>query len=723
MGTSGAHSVPKQAVKQSVHDAGSEGGRETGRPRAHQGQVGVLAPGAAGRGRGFRPDIEGLRAVAVLLVVAAHSGLALKGGYVGVDVFFVISGFLITRQLYGELNERGRISFGAFYARRARRIIPAAVVVIVATLGASWAVLSPLRIKAIADDAIFSAVSGINWRLAAQGTDYFQSTAPPSPFQHYWSLAVEEQFYAVWPVLLVLTALLLGRMVGRHRAIVGLLVVILAASCAASVMVTRSSAPWAYFGSETRAWELGLGALVAVGASILTRLPSRLAGVVSWLGIAMVAFAALRFTDSTPYPGSAALVPVLGAVLVIAAGCARPQWGAETVLRLAPMQFGGRVSYSWYLWHWPVLILTPAALGHPLDVPETLAAVGASLALATVTFFLVEQPIRIRPGLVKFPQRGIGLGLGMAAAAVVVAVTMSANVAIPGAAPAAAPNTSLFAATAAGRHPGDVAAIVQVAAQVRKLPAVTPALDKAADDGAAAWKCFGSLTDIDLKVGPDCVFGDPHGKQTVILFGDSHAGQWSGPVEAWAERNHWKMMLVAKSSCSPGEYPDAVSPQVHRVYTECGVWREKALSFIGTLKPALVVVAGSWTDAAVATPAISATVSRIGTSGAKMIFMADTPRMSEDPPDCLAQHADDIRVCSTRPVEAGISSAGRVAEIEGARRAGATIFDPIPFLCTEETCPTVIGDVEVYRDAFHVTNTYAMTLQPQIGAAMDTSAQ
>jgi peptidoglycan/LPS O-acetylase OafA/YrhL len=718
---SGTCGVPKQAVRDG--SAASDDGGASLRPRGHEASDEQPSRVAF---RKFRPDIEGLRAIAVGTVVLAHSGLALKGGYIGVDVFFVISGFLITRQLHDELRKSGRVSFSGFYARRARRILPAAVVVILATLTASWAWLSPLRLHAITRDAIFSAISGINWRLAVQGTDYFQSSAPPSPFQHYWSLAVEEQFYVIWPLLLVVSALVFGRLIGRQRAIVGSLVLVVAVSCYLSITVTATSAPWAYFGSHTRAWELGIGALIAVSAGSWSRLPSAAAAVLSWLGVVMIGIAAWRFNDDTPYPGSAALLPVLGAAMVIAAGCAASNRGAEILLKLAPMQFGGRVSYSWYLWHWPVLIIAPEVIGHKLTVTESLLAIGLSLVLATLTFRLVEQPIRTRKGLVEFPQRGIGLGIAMVTMATVAAVALGANVALPGSSAGSKPGKAAGVRTAlsdAGPLVSGVSQMVIDATKITKLPAVTPALDKAQSDSANSRNCFADYPNVAPNTSRDCVFGDPNGAKTMVLFGDSHAAQWSGPIQKWAEQNHWQMWLVVKAACSPGDYPGTVALKLHRVYTECPTWRDKALSFIDSLKPAFVVVSGNWVAESVGYPGMANSIRRIGSSGAKILFIADTPRMVVNVPDCLAQHPDNIQVCAVSMPESGLASSGRIAEIAGANSAGATVFQATPWLCTSETCPPVINNVVVYRDEGHLTNTYTLTLASQLGEALTGTAQ
>src|SRR5215207_8385412 len=297
----------------------------------------------------FRADVEGLRAAAVVAVVAYHAGLGgVGGGFVGVDVFYVLSGFLITGLLWEELDGTGRLRLGAFYARRARRLLPAAALVLVVTLVASAVWLSPLQVPVVARDAAAAALYVANYRFAAQRTDYL-ADASPSPLQHYWSLGVEEQFYLLWPLLLLVVFLAARR--GRRSA-----------TRAAGAAVSQ---PWAFFSLPTRAWELAAGGLVALAASRLARLPGLAAATLGWLGLEAILWSITRFGPSTPFPGAAALFPVAGTAAVLAAGCAAPRLGPDLVLRRWPLQLGGRLSYAWYLWHWPLLVLAPAVVGHP----------------------------------------------------------------------------------------------------------------------------------------------------------------------------------------------------------------------------------------------------------------------------------------------------------------------------------------------------------------------
>ena len=338
------------------------------------------AMSAAGPALKFRPDIEGLRAVAVAAVVLFHAGVpGVGGGYVGVDVFFVISGFLITSLMLREVADTGELSLLRFYARRARRILPASALVLVTVVLAGYHWLGFLRGDEIASDARWAALFGANFNFAAQGVDYLQSQAAPSPLQHFWSLAVEEQFYFVWPAVLVLLIWL-----GLRHATPVVLGVAVVASLACSIVQTGGT--WAYFSPATRAWELGAGCLLALAGDRLRRIPRGLARVMAGAGLGGIVVAALSYDDSTPFPGYAAALPVLATVLVLAGR-------GDAVLAVAPMRWIGRISYPLYLWHCPVLMIAEQAHG-PLTGRTRLALVLVSVVLAIITYVLVENPIR-----------------------------------------------------------------------------------------------------------------------------------------------------------------------------------------------------------------------------------------------------------------------------------------------------------------------------------------
>jgi peptidoglycan/LPS O-acetylase OafA/YrhL len=338
---------------------------------------------AAGPSLSLRPDIEGLRAIAIAAVVLYDAGLpGVGGGYIGVDVFFVISGFLITSLLLREMAVTGRLALLRFYGRRARRILPASSVVLVTVILAGYHWLGFLRGGEIASDGRWAALFASNFNFAAQGVDYLESPGAPSPLQHFWSLAVEEQFYIVWPALLALLIWL-----GLRHATPIVLALVLAASLACSVW---HRATWSYFSPATRAWEVAAGCLLALVAGHLDRIPAGLSTAMAGTGLAGIVVAALGYDDSTPYPGLAALLPVLATVLVLAGR-------GDAVLGRAPLRWLGRVSYSLYLWHWPVLMIAAEAFG-PLAGLTRAGLVLLSVVLATLTYVLVECPVRAAIG-------------------------------------------------------------------------------------------------------------------------------------------------------------------------------------------------------------------------------------------------------------------------------------------------------------------------------------
>jgi len=351
--------------------------------------------------RTFRPDVEGLRAVAVLLVVLYHANVpGVPSGFVGVDVFFVISGFLITSLLLRERFESNSTSIPRFYARRARRILPASSLVVLVTLFATYHWLGFIVGNRVAVDAKWTALFTANIHFAAVGTTYLGSQLPPSPLQHMWSLGVEEQFYLIWPTLFLVTTFFFKKTPLRRRLgfVLGTIVV---ASLAWSVIQSSQNSVWAYFSPLTRAWELALGGLIAVASPLLRRLPAPVAAAMSVVGILGVICAGFAFNQYTPYPGSAAALPCFSAAALIAAGCAVVDGPAEKLLKHTSLQWVGERSYSLYLWHWPILVIAEERLGHALPVWENLLLVAFALALAAVSYRLLENPVR----RAKFLQR------------------------------------------------------------------------------------------------------------------------------------------------------------------------------------------------------------------------------------------------------------------------------------------------------------------------------
>jgi peptidoglycan/LPS O-acetylase OafA/YrhL len=350
--------------------------------------------GTAPGDRKFRPDVEGLRAVAVLLVVLYHANVPrLTGGFVGVDVFFVLSGFVITGLLLRERATAGTTKLLNFYGRRSRRILPAATLVIMLTVLASYHWLGFITGDSTADTGRTASLFYANFHFISIGTNYLASQAPPSPLQNFWSLSVEEQFYVLYPTLFIVAALVWSRVSLRLKLTV-LLSLSIVASLTWSIMQTSNNAVSAYFSPFTRAWELALGGLVAVASLQLAKLPRYVALAMTWIGLAGILVAGFAYTAATSYPGFAVALPVVSTALVVAGGTAAPRMGAEWILRLPPFRWLGKLSYSLYLWHWPILIIAAQYAGHSLSVADNLLWVLLALAFSIVSYFAVENPLR-----------------------------------------------------------------------------------------------------------------------------------------------------------------------------------------------------------------------------------------------------------------------------------------------------------------------------------------
>jgi peptidoglycan/LPS O-acetylase OafA/YrhL len=378
-------------------------------------------PGTLLGDRKYRPDVEGLRAVAVGAVILFHANLfGFTGGFIGVDVFYVISGFVITGVLLRKLEASGSLGFKDFYARRARRILPAAGLVLLVTILASYHWLGFIRGAEVADDARWCAVFLGNFHFLSIGTNYFASQLPPSPLQNYWSLAVEEQFYLVYPCALALSLVLIPRLSVRHKVMIFTGVVILS-SLSWSIYQTSADPYGAYLSSLTRAWELAIGGFVAAGTQYWLRMRRDVALGMTWLGIGGILIAATEFTGSTPYPGWAAILPVASAALIIIGGMSAGRWGAEVLLGSFVFRWLGKLSYSLYLWSWPVLTIAVESTSKPLSVVQRLLTILASLVLSILTYALIENPIRHSKFVARSWRRGILVGALIVIAVLVVA--------------------------------------------------------------------------------------------------------------------------------------------------------------------------------------------------------------------------------------------------------------------------------------------------------------
>ncbi|WNG86181.1 acyltransferase [Mycobacterium sp. ITM-2016-00317] len=379
--------------------------------------------------RYHRPDVQGLRAIAVLVVILDHVGMpGFAGGFVGVDVFFVISGYVITGMLLRKSTQpRGAWSFDFldFYARRARRIVPAATLVIVLTVIATFELTNFLRGARVLPDATASSLFLANFHFIATGTDYARLGADPSPLQHYWSLAVEEQFYLVWPLLVILAIAVAARWrrATLRRVLFGLLVAIVAGSYLSSIVTTSVNGVAAFYSPLTRAWELAIGCLIAVAQPWLAAKISAstaLATSLSCSGVAAIAWSVLSLDDTSRFPGWVAVVPVLGAAAILVAGMSAQRTVPAAVLGNRAFGYVGDISYSLYLVHWPIFVITAARIGDDFALPVQLLLIGATFAAAAVMYHAFEDPIRRSRALVTRPW--LSLAIIPASIAVVFAV-------------------------------------------------------------------------------------------------------------------------------------------------------------------------------------------------------------------------------------------------------------------------------------------------------------
>jgi peptidoglycan/LPS O-acetylase OafA/YrhL len=672
-------------------------------PRSHA----EIAPAAAGPRR-FRPDIQGLRAVAVLLVVLYHAHVpGIRGGYVGVDVFFVISGFLITGQLVREVQSRGRIHFADFYLKRIRRLLPPVILVVVATLLAARYWAPPLQTKSLGTDAIFSSFYALNFRLAAEGIDYQQSTAPPSPLQHLWSLAVEEQFYIVWPMLIMLIVVLTRRWWRITLPVV--LVAGTAWSLYESQQILVTNAPLSYFSLQSRAWELGIGGLLALSATSLARVPRQLATVCSWTGLAAVVGAALYFTDSTSFPGYNALIPVLAAALVIAAGCLAEPVGAEkAVLAARPMQGLGKVSYAWYLWHWPLIILAPMVTSrYQFGWLRNCEMMVLALWLAILTFYVIETP-SVRGRLVR--SRWLAIGL--------IAPTMLAGCAVV-----------VGKSAIASLQPGDSVVRYSTSGDpfigATRSGAVTPGVVAASSDSPRyPHQCISDFAVTTPAVCYMTAAGNEPAKvrttQRVVLLGDSHAGQWFDAIRAIAESRGWGVEVLNKAGCPISDLV-IVNPTLKRTYTECTAWRNAALDRLAHEPPPQMIFVGELAKYGVENHVLQAgwrsTISRLRVLDVPIVDLRDTPHPTEDVPTCLSGSLNNWSRCDFARAKAFVSGTSPAPSLFSG------VVDINQYLCPTSyaaglSCPAVRGSTLLYRDNSHVTRTAMTALTAVIRAQL-----
>jgi len=677
-----------------------------------------------GRRAGFRPDIEGLRAVAILTVLAYHAGLPVRGGFVGVDIFFVISGFLITGLLVAELDRSGSISWIRFVGRRIRRLLPAAVLVLVLTSVVSWFVVPGLRRRDIGVDIAAAAMYVVNWVFARRETDYLASDVLPSPVQHFWSLAVEEQFYVIWPLLLIVLALVVRR--PSRRVVALALGALVASSFGWSVWFSHTSPRPAFFTTTTRVWELGIGALLAVALAGRPRptTAARGSAALGWAALLVLLAVALWLPQDIDWPGAWALLPTIPAAVLLWVGWQGPVRGPVRVLGTRPMVWVGALSYSIYLWHWPVIILggwIAQALGTALPpMGLVLLAVG-SVVPAWLSWRFVESPIHHGSWLRDRPRALLAAGLALSCAGVLAALPLFALRSPFATSPPGGARPPLAQLGAATLKPGQPFTDVDDPGWVTPDPLVSGEDRPKADVD----RC---QVPAEATTPVPCTFGDPQGTTTVALVGDSKAMQWLPALEQAAATRGWRVVTYGKSSCA---YSDAPTALAGAAYPQCDAWNRAVTAALTADPPDVMVTSGvaasAWAGSGTERqPLVDGYASRwraLADAGVPVVVVGDSPRSPDDLDVCAARHPRELTRCSFVTASAvagsGLAVQRDAVTAASAEGAGVRLLDLTSLICPGERCPVVIGHVAVHRAGDHVTATYAATLAPQVAAAVE----
>lgn len=674
----------------------------------------ALGAGAAAHGpKGhFRPDIQGLRAIAVLLVLVYHVWPSvLPGGFIGVDVFFVISGFLITSLLKRELDVHGRIRFADFYARRVKRLLPAALVVLVAILAGTLLLLPVTVWRATAHEVAAAALYVENWWLVGQAVDYLALDGAASPVQHFWSLSVEEQFYFFWPLLLA-AAWCVGRLRGGRATTISVLALVLAASLAYSIVAAMSGEAAGYFSTLTRVWQLAAGGMLAFLP--VPRSPVALACLLA--GLVAVLLSGVLLTGALPYPGYLALAPTVGAALMLHGGSAYGAIVATRWLGSRPAGFVGDVSYSLYLWHWPLIVFYKAWSGAEPGWLDGLALIAAALVLAALSKRYVEDPFR-RAHRGGVPWRAIAGGVLCSLLVVTAALWMAFSV--------AGDQESAGDVAASPRYPG---AMVMLQPEPLVDPVANgflPKLPHVEGDVASAYQesCIQNINGTQVTT---CRYGNPDARVRIAVVGDSHAVHWLPAFELLARDYDVYVEGLTKTSCITSGLP-VYHQKLTRPYTQCNAWTRNVIDYLNQGRFDLVVISQSpkhrIAGRETRSPQSQADDIAKGMAQAwsrlrkeiPVSIIRPTPWQPTLVRDCVASHDPPYAACVGEQ-ERVLS---RNALSSFARISGHRLLDFTDMFCRDGRCPPIIGNVFVYRDSHHITASYMRTLAPVLAQRLE----
>ena len=681
----------------------------------------------------FRPDIEGLRGVAILFVLLFHAKIpGFTSGFFGVDIFYVISGYLITGLLIRERETTGRISLKTFYARRARRLLPAATVVLVTTLIASYFLAPRLLMSSISFDIAAAALFLSNMNFAHHATDYFANSMP-SPVLHFWSLSVEEQYYMIWPAL----ALFFTRKTKSVSIKIFFILLTLGSLSFwfATWLLTKNQS-WAFYSLPSRAWELALGGLLASSNIWIKKIPALELSIALWTGILLLVYSALTLKQTDPFPGAYALLPTLATALILLGGIGAPQERGFTfdhlpsrLLSISPLRYLGKISYSLYLWHWPVLILAAYQYKDGLDLTHRYLYVFVSLILAMITYHLVENPLRHGKIIGKDSKKNLITAIATIFAVVLVSITVNIHF-----------NLLTQQSIAKGKlHHSLIKLTPKPIVKVRPITIdfpvplnLTPSLLGAGQDRPITYvdRCH-TQQNLTPSTRP-CLYGDLKGLKTIVLFGDSHALAWFPAVNAIAIKNHWRLLSLTMSACTPADIP-AWDRETGRIMQNCTLWRKESIAKIIAIKPYAIIVTGTrgfvaidakhkelslgLTRTAVWQNGMNRTIAQLKSASKNVILMVDVPLSIYDPKVCLSQNPKSTLACAT-PVGKATDLPWQVEENRIATINKVNIIDPSYWVCPTNPCPVVIDNTLVYLDAGHLTATFSTILAPELNTAV-----
>lgn len=641
----------------------------------------------------YRPDLQGLRALAILAILFVHAGFEFApGGFVGVDVFFVLSGYLITGLLIKEFAANGRIDFTRFYARRLKRLLPALALMLCVSGIAAICLLSAVEAREQLGSGPYASLWASNLYFSFREFDYFNELASKDLFLHTWSLGVEEQFYLLWPMLLLGLMLFAARVSGkvsRQTILLWGLLMFAAASFSLEIYWMEVFPHAAFYLMPARIWQFSLGALVFLYCNrhVLDSGSGKIelsAGASSFcliLGLVLIVGSIVLLDAQHAYPGFWALLPSLGSALVILSG-ETADAGAKSILAHPLLGWFGDRSYSLYLWHWPILVLG-SSVGYKSGLVPTFALLALVVVFSLLSYSVVERPFW-KGALGKYPSpRIIFSSLGVI----------------------------MFV-------------VVAFALALRQLPELD-----SEQDISNQWRtdvpriylmpCDTPYESAELR---PCVFGSDSAEKTVVLVGDSVVGQWFSMVPATFPPPEWRTLVLTKSAC-PMVDEDIAYEELGGVFTACREWRTAVLDKLDMLKPDVVIMGSSTTyqfSPAQWTEGGSRIVARVSKAAKDVIILAGTPTLGFDGPGCVARNMNDSGGIDAQACVAK----GRVKEIEQLTSYMESVsrgFSNAHFLnlndivCPQGLCRAVStkGSV-VYRDSKHVTDTFVRSETPAI---------